>query len=262
MTIDVQRPTGGYPLVVVKEDRDLVPIVGFGDLHVGSPNYDERQALKTRDFIETTEAAWFGMGDYGDNGMPGAPGTSWMENTIKPTEQLIYLEEFFRPIAHLCIGLIIGNHEERTKKTTGLDIINVLSHNLHVPYLGYELYAKVCKERENAYTIYANHSTSAPKTAGLALNFIERDWRWAHFDIIAKAHDHSMGFDQIPYVEVDKTSEIVRDRVSYALLTGHYLRKPNSYNAKAGRAPKPCGTVALWLDLKSRARTVKPEYIV
>lgn len=260
--IDVQRPTGGYPLVVVKEDRDSVPIVGFGDMHVGAPTFDERQAKITRDFILENGALWFGMGDYLDNGTRGGPGASWLEQTMHPNEQIKWVCEFFRPIALQCIGLIVGNHEERTYKETGTDPADIIAYTLGVPYLGYELYAKVCKERENAYTIYANHSTSAPKTPGLALNFIERDWRWAHFDIIAKAHDHSMGFDQIPYVEIDKTSEVVRDRVAYALLTGHYLRKPNSYNAKAGRAPKPTGTVALWLDLKTRARTVKPEYIV
>lgn len=262
MTIDVQRPAGGYPLVVVKEDRDMVPIVGFGDLHVGAPTFDEKQAKVTRDFIVANEAIWFGMGDYCDSGMPSAPGTSWMENQLSPTDQYLFVKGFFKPIAHLCIGMLIGNHDERTTKSTGYNFVNIMAESMGVPYLGYELYAKVCKERENAYTIYANHSTNAPKTPGLSLNFIERDWRWAHFDIIAKAHDHSMGFDQIPYVEIDKTSEVVRDRVSYALLTGHYLRKPNSYNAKAGRAPKPTGTVALWLDLKTRARTVKPEYIV
>ena len=262
MTIDVQRPEGGYPLVIVKEDRDNLPIVGFGDLHAGAPTFDEKQAKVTRDFIFAHDALWFGMGDYMDNGTRGGPGASWIENTMKPNDQIIYLIDFFRPIAGLCIGMVTGNHEERTYKDTGTDPASIIAYSLGVPYLGYELYAKVCKDRENAYTLYANHSTSAPKTMGLSLNNMQRDWRWAHFDIMAKAHDHSMGFDAVPFVEIDKTAEIVRERVSYSLLTGHYLRKPNSYNAKAARAPKPVGTVGLWLDLKTRARNVRPEYII
>ena len=260
--IDVLRPLGGYPLVVVKDGRDSVPLVGFGDLHVGSPTFDEEQALITRAWIIEHQALWFGTGDYLDNGTKGGPGASWLENVMSPNDQIKYMIDFFRPIMHLCIGLVTGNHEERTYKETGTDPSDILAYSIGVNYCGYELYAKIGKERENSYTLYACHSTSAPKTTGLALNWMVRDWRWAHFDIIAKAHDHSMGFDTIPYVEIDKTSEVVREKVAYALLTGHYLRKPNSYNAKAGRAPKPRGTVALWLDLKTRDRRVKPEYIV
>ena len=262
MTRDVLRPEGGYPLAVVKEERDSVPLVGFGDLHAGSPTFDEAQALKTRSWIADNQALWFGMGDYLDNGTVSSPGSSWLDQTMKPGEQQAYIRDFFLPISDLCIGMITGNHEERTYKTTGTDPTGIIAYETEIPYFGYELYAKIGKERENAFTLYACHSTSAPKTTGLALNWMVRDWRWAHFDIIAKAHDHSMGFDTIPYVEVDKTSEVVRERLSYALLTGHYLAKPNSYNAKVGRAPKPRGTVALWLDLKTRERRVKPEYIV
>ena len=261
MHIQVHRPEGGYPLAVVKEGRENVPLVGFGDLHIGSPNFDRKKAHKVRDWILGTGALWFGMGDLIDNGTKDGPGASWLENTMSPNEQGEYVTELLKPIAGQCIGMVTGNHEERTYKATGWDPTNTIAHNLDVPYFQHELYAKIALERENTYTLYACHSTSAPKTNGLALNYVERDWRWAHFDILAKAHCHSMGFDAVPYVEVEKKGEVVRDCYRYTLLTGHYLTKPNSYNAKSARPPKPTGTIALWLDMKSRDREVRPEYI-
>ena len=263
MTTEVKR--NGYPVVRVKTDRSVVPLVAVGDAHCGSRHYNEAGLKYVTKWIADNGAIWFGIGDLMECATKSSIGSGVYEQVMNPQKQINYLEDLLRPIAGQCIGMIKGNHEERAYKTTGIDPMAIICNALSVPYLEWELFGIISADRTSdscAYSLYACHSYAANKNAGLALNWTEREMSYLGADIIMRAHSHDVGFDPTEGLEIDPCHFSVRKRRRYSVMTGHYLNRVNSYVAARGSRPKPMGTVALWLTMNKDSRTVKPEYLL
>jgi len=236
--------------------------VGFGDLHIGSKFYDEKKATEVRDWIKNNHCIWVGMGDFCENANKRSVGAGVYEQFMNPKEQIAYLREFLKPIAEKCIGFIRGNHEERTFKDSGVDIADIICYELSIPYCGWEFFGSVAKEKK-AYTIYAVHSYSANKTAGLALNMVERDIeKMLDVDIILRGHTHKRIHQISEAFEIDSRNNAVIVKQRAIVITGHFLNRSDSYAAAKPYRGDPKGTIALELEMRHKYdKTIKPIYI-
>jgi hypothetical protein len=262
--IEVKRPENWYPVAVVQTDRLEVPLVGLGDIHLGEPRCNRQKLKRVIGWIKDHEALWIGMGDWMENATRRSVGAGVYVQNIPPQEQIDKLVELIEPIAGLCIGALIGNHEERTYKETGLDPMQTMCRELGIPYFGYELYAVIVRNDGNegcAHSLYATHSGVTNKTAGLALNAVERDWaKFLDVDLMCKAHGHDVGLS-VPQVHygIDLYHRSVTRGYRRTLLTGHFLERPGSYAGSKPYPPKPTGTVAVWMSMKKKARKMWGE---
>jgi hypothetical protein len=264
--VSIERNQGiEYCSVWAKDDRSQVPLVGIGDLHYGVRTFNKTIFDRVLRWVKENKAYWIGMGDYVEMATKASPGAGVFEQAQDANEQLDQIVKFFAPIAGNCLGLLRGNHEHRLARFTGLDPVSIIARELGVPALGWEGYGGVTKANACAYTWYACHSYTGNKTAGLALNWTEREvMKWVDADILFRAHSHDMGFDPKLCVKVDSQKRTVQSRPRTLVMTGHYMDRKESYIASRAASPKSPGTVGLWLHMATNPsyRKITPEYLM
>jgi len=261
MNLSVNRKE--YVCIKLDVKSDKVQLIGFGDLHIGAKTYDEKKAKEVRDYIKSENCYWIGMGDFCECATKRSIGAGVYEQLISPNEQIKYLRSFLKPIADKCIGFVKGNHEERSFKESGTDIADVICYELGMPYCGWECFGSICGDRK-AYKFYAVHSYTSNKTGGLALNTLERDIErmFGNFQIIMRGHTHKNVVHITEYFEIDTRNNMVLVRPRVHLITGHYLKRADSYASARPMRGDPPGTIALELDLRHHKDfMIKPIYL-
>jgi hypothetical protein len=272
-----QRPWGvlqawtcesGYRMVRAQvKTKPEVLLVGFGDIHFGSPHSDMDTAGEVRDWIKKHGALWIGTGDLVECATRESVGAGVYEQVKNPQEQIDEIVPFLKPIREQCIGLIKGNHEERAHKLCGLDLMGIIAHDLDVPYCGWELWGMISRTpiSQKTWTVYAVHSSAGNKSGGLALAWTDREIRrYAGVDIIMRAHSHSKGFDPVSTLTLNASGRNpgVVDEERYLVSTGHFLKRAGSYAAGKALSPKPAGSVAVALPMNRGAvRGVQPTFL-
>jgi hypothetical protein len=268
----IYRSPNGYKVVSVTLDPGVTDlhVIGLGDLHYGHRSYNHEVLKKVLAFIEQNKqnTAVLGFGDLIENSTKTSVGSGVYEQVINPQQQKDDISEMFSPFKDNIVGLIHGNHEDRTTIVSGMNPMQDIASNLHVPYLGSEMFVMFRKARDamshgRNYTLYGVHSKSTSKTTALAEHAVDRDWmKWLDFDIIAKAHGHDMTFSD-PYIRlgIDTSNTCVRESLYYIWFIGHYLNRPDSYNADVPRRPKRLGTIGLTLHFSTRHKKITPFYL-
>ena len=257
--------TEDYGSVWARDSRARVPFVGIGDMHYGTPTFNRKVFDRVVKWVQTNNAYWIGMGDFLELATKQSPGSGVFEQVVDADEQIAGVVKMFEPIAGNCMGLIRGNHEHRLGRLTGLDPVTIMARELGVPALGWEGYGGIIKDGACTYTFYAVHSYTGNKTAGLAMNWTEREvMKWVDADILMRAHSHDLGFDPKMCVHVNAQKKCVSSHPRCLVMTGHYMDRQDSYVASRAAAPKPPGTVGLWLSMASKTedRKITPEYLM
>lgn len=95
-----------------------INIYPLGDVHVGSNHFDEERFDKWIELVKKDEFGYVVLvGDMVDNGLKNSKTNSY-EATMRPREQKEYLVRKLRPIADRILGVVRGNHEERSVNDT------------------------------------------------------------------------------------------------------------------------------------------------
>ena len=101
------------------EDITTLHVYAIGDVHVGSPQFDEQAIRKKIKIIQDDPlAAVCICGDLGDYGLKNAK-TNVYQATMQPRQQQEYIYELFAPIADKIAAAVPGNHEERITREVG-----------------------------------------------------------------------------------------------------------------------------------------------
>jgi hypothetical protein len=227
---------------------------------LGHKNFNEKKLKEVIKWVTDHNAAWFGGGDLIENSNKHSVGAGWVEQVLGPQAQINQIVELLTPIADKCLGLINGNHEDRAYRDTGINPTEIIANMLGVPAAGDEIFIIIANDKSEigkgrAYTIYACHTKTTNKTAGLAFNGMQNNQGWINTDVICKAHGHDMGLSPPSIrVNIDTRNMAVTEHEQYYWLVGHYLDRPDSYISKTSKQPKPLGTCAIILDMEGRKR--------
>lgn len=115
MNQDLQLITKRFPV-----EQNVLHVYAIGDVHVGSPQYDDKSTRKKIQIIEEDPCGCVVLaGDLGDYGLKNSKSNVY-EATMNPKEQQEFIYELFKPIAHKITGAVSGNHEQRITRETGL----------------------------------------------------------------------------------------------------------------------------------------------
>ena len=109
--------------LIVKEypkEIEVLRVYAIGDVHVGSPQFDEKSIRKKIEIIRNDpNGAVCICGDLADYGLKNSK-TNVYQATMNPKEQQDYVYELFLPIVDKIAACVPGNHEERITKEVGL----------------------------------------------------------------------------------------------------------------------------------------------
>ena len=114
MRNDLEVITKVYP-----HEQNVLRVYAIGDVHVGSPEFDEKAIKKKLKIIEEDDCAALVLcGDLGDFGLKNSKSNVYLA-TMQPRQQQEYIYELFKPVVGKVTAAVPGNHEERITREVG-----------------------------------------------------------------------------------------------------------------------------------------------
>lgn len=115
MRNDLEVITKVYP-----HEQNVLRVYAIGDVHVGSPEFDEKAIKKKLQSIADDPCAALVLcGDLGDFGLKNSKSNVYLA-TMQPKEQMEYIYHLLKPVAHKISACVPGNHEERITREVGI----------------------------------------------------------------------------------------------------------------------------------------------
>jgi len=94
-------------------------VYAIGDVHVGSPEFDERAIKAKIQRVADDPAGLLALcGDLGNFGLRSSISNPYLEK-MDPAKQIEYIYKLFEPVKEKIIAAVPGNHEERVTKEVG-----------------------------------------------------------------------------------------------------------------------------------------------
>lgn len=159
----------------LEPEGDYSELVTIADMHVGSPQHDAKRAEKHRRYIlDSPDRRCWSLADDHENATRNSIGAGVYEQTMRPSEQQEYLEEWYRPLAEggRVLGMHESNHSVRSVNESDHSRQKELAKYHRIPWLGGQAVLKV-QIGKQAYTIHSTHGASGgttPSAIFLALN--------------------------------------------------------------------------------------------
>lgn len=223
------------------------PVVLFGCVHIGHKNADLKMAKRYVDFVKRSKGYAILLSDNFENVIP-RKGHMMFDQVMRPQEQLDYGEELFYPIRKQIIGLVQGNHSNRTRHEAGLDMDYELAKHLGLKTKYFENQGFV-----NARAGKINYAIAFKHGSGVGSNtFGNSVILMRHFpeaDICACSHTHELAHTSRGFWRM-KGGKRIRQVVEL-VNTGSLLDYP-SYADEAYYAPQKKGFAIVWLNEKTK----------
>lgn len=225
-------------------------LLPFGDLHYGHPNCDHEAAIGYLEWARKNDAWILLMGDLVENSSKESVGAGVYEQILNPDEQKYRIVEMLEPYKDLCLGLLTGNHEERTFKTSGHDPSRAIARMLEVPYLRYGAFLRLLVNGIG-YTVYATHGGSGAATSSGKLNAVKKMANFVEADVYLMGHMHDLLTESSVKKVLDLRNKVVRDRRQTFCVTGSFLTYEDSYSEMKCYSPGRIGSPRIRLSGES-----------
>lgn len=188
------------------DERDL-NIYIFGDIHLGSNKCNTKEVMARVEQVKNDPNGYaILIGDIINNSTKTSVGDCYSE-PLSPMEQISLAVRIFEPIKDKILGVTTGNHERRSYKTDGLDIMQFFCAQLGIAdkydYAGCLLFIRFGRLNTRAkggshgsthnhcYTLYMSHGDGqGGKTVGGKANGLQKRGHVVDADIVVTGHTH------------------------------------------------------------------------
>ena len=211
---------------------NILRVYAIGDVHVGSPQFDERAIKKKIQIIhDDPNAAVCVCGDLADFGLRTSK-TNPYQATLQPKEQVEYVYELFKPIAHKFTAVVPGNHEERITKEVGLCPLYDLCVRWGVPEVyrpniaitKYTFGRLVSQNRQNTFVGITTHGSTRNKHRKFIACF-------DGIDFAISGHTHTPEYSPHGKIRIDRNSGTA-NHVGYKEIVVDANLSPGGYGLK------------------------------
>ena len=196
----------------------------IADVHLGSPESQFRTLIDV--IAKADENTYFILlGDILDNAIKDSIGDIYNQD-MNPHEAFEQAIGLFEQAKGQILGVIEGNHEARTRKQVGVDILGLLCEERHIPYSNDILVLDIAvgtraprdMKRRVQYTLVCGHGYSASRTVG---GKITANGRLidvvVNGDIYLTAHTHQPSILKLARFEADTRNKKIQRRDFYLI---------------------------------------------
>ena len=187
--------------VDLSADFKEIKVVPVSDYHFADPHSDHKKIAKEIEYITKNDDVFFFIaGDILDCAISSSIGDTYSAQ-YSPMDELKACEELFAPIAHKCLCIVKGNHENRHYKTNGIDLLYVLAKNLKIEEryspttaVVFLRFGQLDKNnnhgRKACYTLYVAHGNGGGRKEGSKINRLADLSSIVDTDIYCVGHTH------------------------------------------------------------------------
>jgi len=160
---------------------------------------------------------------------------------MEPHEQLEYVIDAFMPLRDRIWCSVAGNHEDRIRVRTSIDVSKYIADRLKTKYGDSSCFikAKICNVN---YTIFMTHGSSGSLTTSGKLASVEKLGSFMFADLYLMGHVHELLGHTTTYFRVDIGNKMIVQDKRHFVVTGHFLKyagyaqQKNLFPGKAGVA--------------------------
>lgn len=243
-----------YIMVQLPDFKKKVIIVPLFDVHYGHFAHRKEKFLSYINWIEKTPNVYAVIGgDLMENALDDGRGMSY-DSKVNPSTQMNDMITLLAPIAHKILVATTGNHERRTEKKTGIDIMELLCDKLKIPYFKGPVFMDVSG---NGYrwTFYIEHGNSFSRTKGGKMNSASRPKSFTGVvNFYLSGHVHDVVVQPELLLVQDPVHCCLRRVTQWIVIAQSFLGWYNTYAYKAGWNPPAKGGVAIELDANGEYR--------
>ena len=263
---------------------DTFKLVYFSDIHWLAKACAEKEVLRTRDeILNDPFTFWIGGGDYGEFiGFGDAkrfdPDAVSDRVTVAMLGKLgketyTQIRDLFKPIAHKCLGLIVGNHEKQyMRRLQQEDLHGWLCTELGVADLGYSCFMdlvfnrmpssalgdgrpvlmahapsrkKSHSDHSQTFRVWCHHGAGAAQTKGGKINRLVTFMRNFDADIFFMGHVHDQMGARLQVLTANADCLKIGNREKIGVVSGSFLktyaRGVTTYGEQKGYEPTTLG---------------------
>ena len=202
------------------KDIHEVNLYPIGDIHLGSEHFDKKRFLSFIELVKNDPNAVVILnGDMINNAIKTSVSDIYTEQ-LTPEQQLDTLYEYISPIKDKVVGVTRGNHEERTYKLTGIDVLKNLCYRLGIIDYYHEvsnvIFLSFGKSRgrdnvRNTFSIYHTHGRGGGRTQGAKINRLHRLSTIVHADIYVHSHTHTPITFKENYIQTNCSNKGIKE---------------------------------------------------
>jgi len=262
-------------------NSETVNIYTIFDTHFGAANQREKEFKELVKIIEKDKNGyWIGGGDFIEaitlNDKRFSPGELQRKYNLRdlndlPRKQMKEFYNIIKPIRSRCLGLLIGNHEEKYIKYNHFDVYDYLAsdlmenHELKMGGNGFILLnmGKSCRRNVKIFCTHGEGVSTSPDD-GSVINSLKRLCADKIADIYLAGHVHRLLTSVEDIIDIDSAGNIYYPRKVYGI-GGAWLKKyqiGNSGYFESRRGNEtPAGYLKLCLSTSNQDHKleIKPE---
>lgn len=171
------------------------------------------------------------MGDLIDLGLRESPGASVYEQSMPPSQQVKEIVKILKPIQSQILSSVVGNHEYRLSRSSGIDMGELLATSLECNYGKYQC-VNTIKLNKQTYNIFSTHGAGSGMTTEARVNSFKKYLEQIDADMILCGHCHDNHVRQFNKRIVGKNGFEMKS--TYLVLCGQFLNFDFSYGELKG----------------------------
>ena len=223
---------------------DKITIVPIADVHIGDKLSNLKLLKEALQRIKDEPNTFTIInGDLCNMALKNSKSDVYSDN-LSPMEQVLTATELLEGIKNKILVISTGNHEDRTKKETNIDVTRLIAKQLGIEdryadawwYL-YLTFGKDIKGRAITYGITGIHGYGGGRKSGGKINRLEDMSQVVIADLYLMSHTHkpisTKNCIYIPYYQ----SRALSKQEMYFLMTNSFLESDGGYAEKMGFPP-------------------------
>ena len=223
---------------------DKVTIIPIADVHIGDKLSNLKLLKEALQRIKDEPNTFTIInGDLCNMALKNSKSDVYSDN-LSPMEQVLTATELLEGIKNKILVISTGNHEDRTKKETNIDVTRLIAKQLGIEdryaeawwYL-YLTFGKDIKGRAITYGITGIHGYGGGRKSGGKINKLEDMSQVVIADLYVMSHTHkpisTKNCIYIPYYQ----SRALSKQEMYYLMTNSFLESDGGYAEKMGFSP-------------------------
>lgn len=234
-----------------------VLLYAIGDLHIGAETVDI-DVVKNyiRELAQEENAYFVFLGDLIDNAIIDSVGNVYKE-TESPHDALLNVVHILDMLRGRVLGIVSGNHEDRTTKKVGVDLLGLIAEERGIPYSSSILAlivavnegkARQSSLRRTCYNVVVGHGYGGGRTPGGKVNMASKLMEViTNADIYITGHTHMPAWTKHAHFEIDNRNKKLYLREKHLVTVPAFLGY-EEYASKKFMAPTPFACVKIILD--------------